>query len=69
MEVDRGATYEDGCGVYTSEDGESSNADDVVVEQRGTWLISPDGILKLEIPATRWGISFRRKTERAPTAM
>jgi hypothetical protein len=46
---------EDCCGVYTSEDGESSNADDVVVEQRGTWLVSPDGLLKLEIPATRWG--------------
>lgn len=33
-------TYEDGGGVDPSENGESSNADDVVVEEGGTGLIS-----------------------------
>lgn len=43
-------TYENGGGVYTSEDREGANANDVVVEQRGTGLISLDGPLKAEIP-------------------
>jgi len=43
-------TYENGGGVDTSEDSESTNTDDIVVEQRGTGLISLDGLLKLEIP-------------------
>ena len=47
---DRGMTYEDCGGVYTSKDGESASADDVVVEQRGARLISLDSVLKFEIP-------------------
>ena len=45
----RGVTYEDGGGVDTSEDGEGPDADDVVVEQRSTGLISLDRLLKLKI--------------------
>jgi hypothetical protein len=48
-------TYEDGGCVDSGEDSESGNANDVVVEQRGTGLISRDGILQLEIPVTGHG--------------
>ena len=43
-------TYEDGGGVDASEDGESTNTNDIVVEQRGAGLVSLDNLLKLEIP-------------------
>lgn len=43
-------TYEDGGGVDASEDGESTNTNDIVVEQRGAGLVSLDNLLELEIP-------------------
>lgn len=48
-------TYKDGGGVDSSENGESGNTDDVIVEQRGTGLISRDMVLKLEIPGIDCG--------------
>ena len=56
-------TYEDGGSVDPSEDCESSNSHNVVVEQRGTGLSSRDSILKLEIPVIVNEISFRRESE------
>ena len=44
-------TYKDSGGVDTGEDSERTNADDIVVKQRGAGLIVLDGPLKLEIPA------------------
>lgn len=52
-EGERRVTYEDGGGVYTSKDGESSNTNNVVVEQRGTGLIKLDSLLKAEIPVVK----------------
>ena len=50
-------TYENGGGVDTSEDCESANPNDIVVEQRGTGLIILDRLLKPEIPGmTRRGL-------------
>jgi hypothetical protein len=51
----RGMTYEDGGGVDTSEDGERTDANNIVVVQRGAGLIILDGPLKLEIPAGTQG--------------
>jgi hypothetical protein len=48
-------TYEDGGGVDTSEDGERTDANNIVVVQRGAGLIILDGPLKLEIPAGTQG--------------
>ena len=42
-------TYEDCSCVDSSEDSETSDADDVIVKQGGTGLISRNGVLKLEI--------------------
>jgi len=56
-------TYENGGGVNASEDGERANADDIVVEQRGTRLISFDGFLKIEIAGNDTGVSSRYKSE------
>ena len=43
-------TYEDGGSVHTSKDGERTNADDIIVEQRGARLISLDRVLKVDVP-------------------
>lgn len=61
VDIDRGekVTYENGSGVDASEDGERANADDIVVEQRGTGLIVFDGLLKAEIPGTTQGSVLR----------
>ena len=56
-------TYESAGGVDTSKDGERANADDIVVEQRGTGLIGFNGLLKVEIPGTTQGINSRCSLE------
>lgn len=58
-------TYEDGSGVDASEDGERTNADDIVVEQRGTGLIGFDGPLKVEIPIITHGRLVSSTSRRA----
>lgn len=55
-EYDGRMTYENGGGVDTSEDGESSNANDVVVVQRGTGLIILNGFLEVEVPVMIHGL-------------
>lgn len=60
-------TYEDGGSVHTSKNGERTNADDIIVEQRGAGLISLDRVLKVDVPTGRKVISFRGgSTHRLP---